>query len=248
MPDINMWENTSVKYQLNLIFLLDTSGSMTGERINQLNIAMAEAVQVAEECAAEKEVDLFMRVVEFNSSAKWLFGDAQAGVSHIDWMPLSAYGGTDTSGAIQLACQVMHRNILGTRNYRPVVILITDGESNEPNETLRAIDQLKSSLKSSTNPGKDKITRISIGVQEANQTELTSFASIGIVENEDGTIRENVPLVFNVDDIGLLKGLLKGVTVSSICSSIGAGNGNNASDDGDIVINPYNDPDDDWED
>ena len=37
----------TTKYQLNLIYLLDTSGSMVGEPINQLNVAMAEAVQVA---------------------------------------------------------------------------------------------------------------------------------------------------------------------------------------------------------
>lgn len=34
----------TIRYQLNLIFLLDVSGSMYGESINQLNVAMAEAV------------------------------------------------------------------------------------------------------------------------------------------------------------------------------------------------------------
>ena len=79
------FEAGTTKYQLNLIYLLDTSGSMYGEPINQLNVAMAEAIQVAEEAAMEKEVQLLMRVVEFNSVAKWLIGDTRQGVEHIHW-------------------------------------------------------------------------------------------------------------------------------------------------------------------
>lgn len=221
MPD--EFQAGTTKYQLNLIYLLDTSGSMHGEPINQLNAAMAEAVQVAEEAAKDKEVQLIMRVAEFNTVAKWLIGDTRNGVEHIDWAPLAADGGTDTAGAIDLARSVMHREFLGERNYRPVVILITDGESNEPEKTVEAIARLKASLKSSTDPNKDKITRIAIGVTGANQTELTNFASVGDIERDDNTIDKNVPFVFNVDDVGLLKGLLKGVTVSSILSSIGGG-------------------------
>ena len=236
----------TTKYQLNLIYLVDTSGSMYGEPINQLNVAMAEAVQVAEEWSMEMEVQLFMRVVEFNSVAKWLIGDTRRGVEHIDWMPLNANGGTDTAGAIDLARGVMHREFLGERNYRPIVILITDGESNDSQKTVEAVAKLKASLKSSTDPNKDKITRIAIGVTGANQTELTNFASIGNIEREDGTIEKNVPFVFNVDEVGILKGLLKGVTVSSIASSIGGGVGGDGDDT--PVITPKYEEDDggDW--
>ena len=237
----------TTKYQLNLIYLVDTSGSMYGEPINQLNVAMAEAVQVAEEAAMEKEVQLFMRVVEFNSVAKWLIGDTRQGVEHIDWVPLNANGGTDTAGAIDLARGVMHREFLGERNYRPVVILITDGESNDPQRTVEAVAQLKASLKSSTDPNKDKITRIAIGVTGANQTELINFASVGNIEREDGTVDKDVPFVFNVDDVGLLKGLLKGVTVSSIASSIGGGVGGDG-DDTPVITPAFEENDDgDWE-
>lgn len=241
------FEAGTTKYQLNLIYLLDTSGSMIGEPINQLNVAMAEAIQVAEEAAKEKEVQLLMRVVEFNTVAKWIIGDTRHGVEHIKWRPLKANGGTDTAGAIDLARSVMHREFLGERNYRPVVILITDGASNDPQSTLQAIAKLKASLKSSTNPNKDKITRIAIGVTGANQKELINFASVGNIENDDGTVKENVPFVFRIDDIQKLKGLLKGVTVSSIASSIGGGVGGNG-DDTPVITCGYGDDDEgDWE-
>jgi len=237
----------TTKYQLNLIYLLDTSGSMYGEPINQLNVAMAEAVQVAEEAAKEKEVQLLMRVVNFNTSAEWIFGDTEHGVEHIDWVPLKEEGGTDTAGAIDLARSVMHREYLGERNYRPVVILITDGLSNDPAETRNAIARLKSSLKSSTDPSKDKITRIAIGVTGANQAELTDFASVGDIVNEGEPKKENVPFVFNVDDISLLKSLLKGVTSSSIASSIGAGVGEDGGEDKPVISTDPPKKDDDWE-
>lgn len=241
------FEAVPTKYQLNLIYLLDTSGSMYGEPINQLNVAMAEAIQVAEEAAMEKEVQLLMRVVEFNSDARWLFGNTRQGVEHIDWIPLNANGGTDTAGAIDLARGVMHREFLGERNYRPVVILITDGESNEPKRTIEAVAKLKASLKSSTDPNKDKITRIAIGVTGANLAELNNFASVGTIEREDGTIDEQVPFVFNIDNVNMLKGLLKGVTVSSIASSIGGGVGGDENDT--PVITPVyeDDYEGDWE-
>lgn len=242
-PDI------STKYQLNLIYLVDTSGSMQGEAINQLNSAMAEAVEVAEEAALKKEVKLFMRVVEFNSVAKWIIGDTRKGVGHIDWVPLSADGGTDTAGAIDLARSVMHREFLGERNYRPVVILITDGASNDPDKTIDAVAKLKASLKSSTDPNKDKIIRIAIGVTGANQDELVNFASLGNIER-DGQTEENVPLVFNVNDVALLRDLLKGVTVSSIASSIGGGDiGGDGANSGEspVIITAEPEGNDGWE-
>lgn len=247
MCEYDEFEVGTTRYQLNLIYLLDTSGSMAGEAINQLNVAMAEAVQVAEEAAMEKEVQLLMRVVEFNSVARWLIGDTSQGVEHIDWMPLSAGGSTDTAGAIDLARSVMHREFLGERNYRPVVILVTDGESNDYQKMVEAVDKLKASLRSSTDPNKDKITRIAIGVTGAKQIELTSFASVGNIEREDGTMDENIPFVFNIDDVHLLKGLLKGVTVSSIASSIGGGVGSYGDDIPSISMS-YGEDDDDWED
>lgn len=240
------FDGVTTKYQLNLIYLLDTSGSMFGEPINQLNRAMAEAVQIAEEAARENEIQLIMRVVQFNSVAKWLIGDTRKGVEHIDWVPLDANGGTDTAGAIELARSVMHREFLGERNYRPVVVLITDGASNDPQKTIEAVAKLKSALKSSTDPNKDKIIRIAIGVTGANQDELTNFASVGNIVRDGGSKDENVPFVFNVDDVGLLKSLLKGITVSSILSSIADGPG--GGDSGVPTITPVAVKDDEgWE-
>lgn len=245
MPtDVDPFEGGTTRYQMNLIFLLDTSGSMYGERINQLNIAMEEAAKVAEETARSMEVQLFMRVITFNNDAHWVIGSVEHGVEHIDWEPVEANNGTATDRAIDEARKVMHRTYLGERNYRPVVILITDGESNFPERTVEAVNRLKTSLVSRTDPTKDKVMRIAIGVLDANQTELVNFASVGNIVHEDGVVDEHVPFVFTIDDINLLEGLLKSITVSSIASSIGAGLGD-GSDDDDVVITLGGGDDDD---
>lgn len=232
----NIMKSDPLLSQLNLIYLLDTSSSMYGERINQLNVAMTEAIRVVEEVVKENEVQIFIRVVEFNSVAKWLIGDTCHGVEHVDWKPLRAGGATDTAGAIDLARSVMSRNYLGPSYYCPIVILITDGESNDPQETAEAVARLKVCLNNSMNPKMDKIIRIAIGVTDANLTELNNFASVGHIKLEDGTMNENVPLVFNVDDIQILKDLLKSVTISSMVSSIGKGFGGEFDDT--FVIRP----------
>ena len=204
------YDEDIIRLELSLIFLLDTSESMHGERIKQLNLAMSKALRLAEKISIDKEVIIPMRVVQFNTDAEWIYGNAEQGVRHIDWKDLTAGGTTNTAAAIDKAIEVMHRSILGTRNYKPVVILITDGMSNDPGETLQAIERLKKRLKGSRNPNADKIIRIALGVAEANQDELRAFASVGDIVDADGTEEKDVPFVFNVNDDDLLRNILLG--------------------------------------
>lgn len=221
-----------VKDELNIFYIMDTSGSMAGERINQLNCAISEALAAFKDAAMKAEIKLKIRMIEFNNFAEWVMGKAEDGVDIEEaeklWTDLKAKAaGTNTAAAIKLACDAMHTEYLGTRTYHPIVILITDGESNDFNKTLQAIDQLKGSLKSSSDPTKEKIQRIAVGVVQANQKELEAFASKGNIEHADGTMEENVPLVFNVDNVSELTCLLKDIALSSVVSSVTNGTGNN---------------------
>ena len=226
------WNESFTLAQLNLIYVLDTSGAMSGEPINQLNAAMVKALKVAEEVGIEMELGVRVRVIKFSSSAQWIIGSKDAGERphDINWKPLKAEGNTNTAAAIDLAREVMHPQYLGTRNLKPVVILIASGCSSDPEATKQAVDRLKASLKSSTGLAKDKIIRIALAVTGADRAELEYFASIGNIEHKDGTIEENVPLVFDVDILSL-KDCLKSVTRSSILSSLAY-----SADDADDVI------------
>ena len=50
-----------VKDELNIFKIVDTSGSMTGERINQLNCAVSEALAAFKDAARKAEIKLKMK-------------------------------------------------------------------------------------------------------------------------------------------------------------------------------------------
>lgn len=211
-----IFETGSTEPQLAVTFLLNTSESMRGEKISELNKAMEEALDDVEETALEREVSLRLRVIEFNDEAKWICGTNEMnGLEHIDWKPLAASGKAAAADALRLAAGLMSRKYLGSRQYRPVVIMITDGESNDPADTAAAVNELKERLKSTKYPKADKIIRIAFGVKGANQTELQKFASVGCFFEDGSTEWEKVPLVFSTDKVWLLKYILERITVSN---------------------------------
>lgn len=208
------------KSALSLTILADSSISMKGVKIDQLNRAIQEAAAAAAETAEEEGIDLKMRVIDFSDDAKWVVGETNTGAESIDsFETLTADGLTNTAAAIDLAATICHPEILGERSLKPVFILITDGYSNEPGKTIAAIERLKKSLP--TKPGADnKMIRIALGVKGANETELKSFATEGTIVHKDETAEENVPFVFHCDEIFALKGLLKNLTETSIVSQL----------------------------
>ncbi len=229
------------KESLNLIFLLDTSLSMSGARIGQLNHAIPEALQELKKVAIDEETDAFVRIIRFNSNPNWYMGNATQGVNINDapaqWKNLTVEGGTDTAAAIRLCLSALHTKNLGTRNYLPVVVLVTDGESNIPAETMKATEELKKALTGGR--GKEKVQRIAVGVQDYNEAELNSFASLGTIDYGNGNVVENTPLVFKVDDVNDLSAVLKNIAVSSLYSSANGGN----DDDGGLIIDRSDDKD-----
>ena len=50
----------------NIIFLLDTSGSMTGPRIDQVNNGIYASLEAIREISASYNVEMRVRVAEFN--------------------------------------------------------------------------------------------------------------------------------------------------------------------------------------
>ena len=213
--------------QLNIVFLLDTSGSMTyegGHRINQLNTAMRLVLDQLREFSAEEEICLYVRIIAFNSAASWVMGSTEKGVEINEacnsWVDLSAGGATDTAGAIRLARTAMRTAYMGTNNYHPVVILITDGESNDPQETRKAIEELREALSGGNPNKKDKVWRFAIGVEGYNERELVDFAMTGNLEDEFGNTIENVPMVLRIENATALVRAVRSVTMGAVRSSV----------------------------
>lgn len=197
---------------LNMIIVLDISLSMKGVKINQLNRAIPEVVAVAVKIAKEEGIVLCLRIIAFSDEARWIVGNREKGVDRLDsFEPLTVEGLTNTAAAIDLVRTIFDPEILGERALKTVIMLIGDGESNERDETHAAFERLKEE-------GNNKMIRIALGVEGANEEELKDFASTGKIVRSDGTVEENAPFVFHCTDISVFRGLLMSLVVSSIIS------------------------------
>lgn len=207
--EVDTSEDMFVRSRWEVVFLLDRSSSMETRngihrRIDQLNVAMPAVLGALRSASEDAEVDLYVRIIAYNNRASWVMGCMEKGVPIEDacnnWRSLSAVGGTDTAAAIRLACTAMHTKYLGTRTHPPVVILVTDGNSDNRIDTQKAIEELRNALSGGDPTKKDKIWRFAIGVEGYNEAELLDFAMLGTKEDNWGNELSNEPMIFATDN------------------------------------------------
>lgn len=212
-------EDLDVRDVIHLFFLLDNSGSMSGASIQTLNEAMVNTMSELKAEADRKEVTAMMHILSFNSSIRWLCNtSAEEGlpVENINWADISANGGTNTASAIRSILPGLSRRLLGHHAYRPIIVLITDGYSDNRAETQQAIQELLA---------RQKTINVAVGVSGYNDVELNDFASEGTVLHKDGlgnvigTVT-GCKFIFPVADAQNLAKIIGEVATSSLISSI----------------------------
>jgi uncharacterized protein YegL len=111
---------------LPVIVLTDTSGSMSQHgKIDTLNRSMREMLDVFEETEATKAA-IHVSVVRFGGGTE--VHTELAPVEQVDWEDLPASGRTPMGRAFdQTREMVENREIIESRGYRPVLILVSDG-------------------------------------------------------------------------------------------------------------------------
>ena len=205
--------------EVHLFFLLDNSGSMAGAPIQTLNEAMENVFPALTKVANSKEVTAIFHVLAYNTDIQWLSGStAEKGIpmEQFQWHEIKAGGRTNTAGAIRAILPGLSERVLGHRAFRPVVILVTDGESNSFADTQAAIQELVP---------RQKTTRIAIGVQGYNPKELEEFASTGkVAEIDEFGEMVNEPvlqkLIFPITDAQRIAGVIKAAAISSLIDSV----------------------------
>jgi len=221
-----------VQERLNIYYLLDTSGSMSGQKIQQLNTCMETLKPLLEVEGIKQSVEIVVRVVEFgsNDDAKWTVGSAASGdkIDEFIWTPLQATGAcTPTSKALNLVADALNEEFLGKRTLRPVIILLSDGECTDSDQVyVAACDKLAAKIEGVA-------TRIAVGVDGANVAQLERFASC------DGVTKK--PLVYVAKNVEEMVQILRWTSVVSIKSSVKTGALSNASKSGQVSL-----PDPDW--
>lgn len=113
---------------LPVFLLLDVSGSMYGDKINQLNNAVEEMIASFKNTSANG-VRLQLCAVTFSNNANVTV--KLQDVEQISWQAVTAGGGTNlTDALIKTKELIENRDIVPSRAYRPAVILVSDGYPN----------------------------------------------------------------------------------------------------------------------
>lgn len=124
--------NESPRRILTVFYVLDVSGSMDGQPIATLNMAMGETIEAVKE-AAKKNADAKVKVavLSFSSGCQWITSN---GPEELDedfyWTNVQAGGLTDMGAALKeldskLSSNAFLKEITG--NYMPVIIFMSDG-------------------------------------------------------------------------------------------------------------------------
>lgn len=115
------------KRQLQVVLMLDCSGSMRGDRIASLSYALLTALPDLREAAAENpEIDVRVRVLAFGTSPHWLTVDAVP-VDDLVWPDLQANGHTAMGGALAMVAAQLTRDSTGARQLPPILVMASDG-------------------------------------------------------------------------------------------------------------------------
>lgn len=189
---------------LPIIYVLDTSGSMSGDRISSVNEAMKETVDVLKDVSKKNPTaELKIGVLKFASGAEWVTKNAgEPGLVFMEdffWNDLSAGGLTDLGSALnELNDKLSRKQFLDSDvGFKaPVLIFMSDGGPTDDWE--KAFDKVKNE-----NKWFKVSTKIAIAVDDADASVLTKIA--------DG----NAEAVIKVDDNEKLKKLIRVVSVTA---------------------------------
>lgn len=158
---------------LPIIYMIDTSGSMDGKRINSVNEAMRDSIPIMEKIANDNtNAQVAVAVMSFDSNVRWI-QEGLCDVGDFEWEDLEANGMTYLGDALIELDKRLSRHGEGFLTepigYKlPVIILMSDGYPNGNWE-----DGLK---RIQGNKWFEHSTRIAIGIgDDFDYTALAAF-------------------------------------------------------------------------
>lgn len=240
----------TVKKELHIFYVLDTSGSMLGAPIGALNDGMRSTVEELKKKDGEK-ADLKIAVMEFNSSNRWVTGGVN-GVENLQdffWTDLNATGLTRLGGALRELNKSMSRNDkmkAETGNKVPVVIFMSDGEPNDDWE-----DALKELAE---NKWYRHAIKIAFALGDHADTDVLAKV-VGV--RKDGALVPSMEAVLQVNDLQQFSDMIQVVSVTSALAAstsqmvgtdvsgetvLGGIAGTTGGNGGPITVDPLKDP------
>ena len=85
------------KQQLNVIFVIDQSGSMSGEKIGAVNNAIRDVMSIMPEIQEDTvDADIMISALMFSDDTKWVY-EGPKSVTDFKWKDISTIGATNYS-------------------------------------------------------------------------------------------------------------------------------------------------------
>lgn len=161
---------TSVsKKSLVIFFLIDTSRSMVGKKMGELNTVMEELIPEIRR-VGEADTDVKVAVLTFGSQVRWMYSEPIP-IEDFEWARLRADGVTNMGEAFKELNSRMSRNSFlnsPSLSFAPVIFLMTDGYPSDDYQSALAELQTNSWYKFGL--------KAALGIgQEANDDMLAEF-------------------------------------------------------------------------
>ena len=112
---------------LHFFWVVDCSGSMSGDKIDTVNHAIQECIQpMRDEAAGNPNAQLFIRTLKFSSGASWVTPEPVP-IENFEWEDLGVDGITDLGKALEMVADQLEMPPMPARALPPVVVLMSDG-------------------------------------------------------------------------------------------------------------------------
>lgn len=115
---------------MTLFFLIDTSGSMSGNKIGAVNDAIVNVMPMLEDISSSNpDAEIKVAALEFSNGTKWLYNEPKS-VEDFKWIDVQAGGLTSLGEAcLELNSKLSRSGYMksASGSYAPAIILLSDG-------------------------------------------------------------------------------------------------------------------------
>lgn len=118
---------------MTLFYIVDTSGSMTGDKLGSVNSAMEEAITIdlPDISSVNDDAEIRVAIMQFSSGCSWITpASGPIAISDVIWNDLVPQGLTDFGAACkELDAKLSRNGFLQSQTgaYAPVILLFSDG-------------------------------------------------------------------------------------------------------------------------
>lgn len=117
--------------KLTIFFIIDTSGSMSGDKIGRVNSVMEEVLPEIRGIGGS-DSDIQIAVMTYDTDVNWMYNEPKP-LEEINWVELVPNGWTDFARALKELNSKLSKNAYmgsASLSFAPVLFLLSDGYPN----------------------------------------------------------------------------------------------------------------------